>query len=383
MRNVIKSIGTLFGKSEPQQQQTVGSFAFPKPKTLVERYLHGIEQAYASKNINFFHTVHGAKTKDLELLSQTCPDIPPALLEILSHVDGTNHRSYNDEKITFYMFCGYLPYYLNSSEQMIESLRGNSLMGDSSLAYIYGDEGIEDIAGPGIDSEAPFTERLHLAECMNNGGSSNLYIDFAPAPGGTLGQVICFTHDPDEYRVIAKSFDEFLTQQIEEGFAYIENDDRLDSYVKKIEELNRLQPFYERLKNNDPESLAELSENLGRWHILNVAAKVPSSGVLRIYLAEMRRLFAIRDEETPQGYKHGDQFEYLLRNFYDLEKYWSEDPKLLEEVFIFAKHVRDPKLLALRHKNSGDEALSKELEQGYTRPNVQARSMAWVTAFKT
>jgi len=59
---------------------------------------------------------------------------------------------------------------------------------------------------------------------MNNGGTSMLYLDFDPAPGGTVGQVVRYLHDPDSYAVIAPSFDAYLQQLIDGDYAFIDQD---------------------------------------------------------------------------------------------------------------------------------------------------------------
>jgi cell wall assembly regulator SMI1 len=60
---------------------------------------------------------------------------------------------------------------------------------------------------------------------MNNGETSRLYIDFNPAPGGTVGQVMRFLHDPDSYKVIAQSLDQYLQQLIEDDYSFIYEDE--------------------------------------------------------------------------------------------------------------------------------------------------------------
>lgn len=57
---------------------------------------------------------------------------------------------------------------------------------------------------------------------MNNGGTSSLFIDFTPSEKGVRGQVIRFLHDPDELKVIADSFDEFLEMLIADKFKFIQ-----------------------------------------------------------------------------------------------------------------------------------------------------------------
>ncbi|MGI1677609.1 MAG: SMI1/KNR4 family protein [Cellvibrionaceae bacterium] len=43
-----------------------------------------------------------------------------------------------------------------------------------------------------------------------NGGSSLLICDMSPADRGSTGQIICYTHDPDEIVYIAKDFSSYL-----------------------------------------------------------------------------------------------------------------------------------------------------------------------------
>ncbi len=48
---------------------------------------------------------------------------------------------------------------------------------------------------------------LHFSDCMNNGGTSQLFIDFfTRARGQKKGQIVRYLHDPDELVVIAESF---------------------------------------------------------------------------------------------------------------------------------------------------------------------------------
>ena len=59
---------------------------------------------------------------------------------------------------------------------------------------------------------------------MNNGGSSVLYLDFNPSAPGTVGQVVRFMHDPDNYQVIADSFDDYLQLLIDEDYGFLSED---------------------------------------------------------------------------------------------------------------------------------------------------------------
>ena len=60
---------------------------------------------------------------------------------------------------------------------------------------------------------------------MNNGGTSQPYIDFDPAPGGTVGQLVRYLHDPDSYEVIAAGFDDYLQRLIDDDYAFIQEAD--------------------------------------------------------------------------------------------------------------------------------------------------------------
>ena len=65
---------------------------------------------------------------------------------------------------------------------------------------------------------------LHFSDCMNNAGTSQLFIDFSPSEKGVKGQIVRFLHDPDEIGVIANSFDEYLEELIESGLDFISED---------------------------------------------------------------------------------------------------------------------------------------------------------------
>jgi cell wall assembly regulator SMI1 len=55
---------------------------------------------------------------------------------------------------------------------------------------------------------------------MNNGGTSSLFIDFNPSAFGKKGQIVRFLHDPDNYKVIANSFDDYLQMLIDGNYSF-------------------------------------------------------------------------------------------------------------------------------------------------------------------
>lgn len=65
---------------------------------------------------------------------------------------------------------------------------------------------------------------LHFSDCMNNGGTSQLFINFSSSEKGKKGQVIRFLHDPDELTVIAESFENYLKMLIDNEYAFINGD---------------------------------------------------------------------------------------------------------------------------------------------------------------
>jgi cell wall assembly regulator SMI1 len=91
-----------------------------------------------------------------------------------------------------------------------------------SIRQLYGQyvDDIPELAGPEIDPDISLNQWLCFSDCMNNGGTSSLYLDFNPLAGGSRGQVIRYLHDPDEYRVIARNFDEYLQLLIDHNYAF-------------------------------------------------------------------------------------------------------------------------------------------------------------------
>lgn len=72
-----------------------------------------------------------------------------------------------------------------------------------------------------IDPDLPRCRRLHFSDCMNNGGTSQLFIDFDPVGGGKVGQIVRYLHDPDSYAVIADSFEEYLQRLMDREYEFL------------------------------------------------------------------------------------------------------------------------------------------------------------------
>ncbi|MBF7142735.1 MULTISPECIES: SMI1/KNR4 family protein [Pseudomonas] len=190
--------------------------------SLVNTYLTGLRKLLPAEDLDQLNLAHGASVSDLQQLTERYPLCPASLLELLSEIDGTHYRDYPGGEITVLILGSDVfqyPYYLSSAQQMLEETR----LETESIAQIY--EGYldeyPDLIDPCIVSTLPMSKRLCFSNCMNNGGTSRLYIDFDPAPGGTVGQVIRFLHDPDSYKVIAQSFDDYLQHLIDDGYAFV------------------------------------------------------------------------------------------------------------------------------------------------------------------
>lgn len=161
-------------------------------------------------------------------LIEIFPNIPKSLLDILSIIDGTYYREYKNEEVLYYFFGsdvdnGEYPYYLFSYEDIIKNKDNAKYFSEFFSDYLSGEYDL--YSDDRISTDALNNKWLCFSDCMNNGGTSKLYIDFTPSSKGVSGQVIRYLHDPDEIRVIADSFDEFLDMLIKDDFKFIHDDD--------------------------------------------------------------------------------------------------------------------------------------------------------------
>lgn len=194
---------------------------------IARQYLEGLKQAYCEnggeKLWNAFEkAAHGARKEDLERLRELYPDIPDSLLELLKVVDGTYWREYAGEEIAFYFLGSDIeeyPYYLLSAKQIRETKDEI----DWLAGYINREFDDIEIDEKIID-RADKMRWLHFSDCMNNGGTSQLFIDFSPSSRGVKGQIVRYLHDPDEIAVIADSFDEYLRMLMDNGYDFITED---------------------------------------------------------------------------------------------------------------------------------------------------------------
>lgn len=194
-------------------------------ENLITQYLDGLKEAYITEKAAdtwayFKNSIQGATTQDLATLAAQYPAIPESLLTLLGVVDGTYWRKYPAGEINFFLLGSDMmeyPYYLLSTAQMLEN---KNIAKDYYKDYLlrkYEDVKIDEAITNDLDA----LKWLHFADGMNNGGTSQLFLDFSPSAKGKVGQVIRFLHDPDEFKVLAPSFDDYLQLLMTKQYDFI------------------------------------------------------------------------------------------------------------------------------------------------------------------
>lgn len=194
---------------------------------LVNKFLNGLRAALSTDELEELNKAQGATQEDIDTLRSNYPKCPESLICLLENIDGTYWRKYGGNKIAVCILGsdvdeGEYPYYLLSVQQMLESSKEE----EEDISYLLEYQDDEEAVDPKINPEGllPGTY-IHFSDCMNNGGSSRLFIDFNPSDEGVCGQVIRFLHDPDQYEVIADSFDEYLQDLINDGFIFLDSEE--------------------------------------------------------------------------------------------------------------------------------------------------------------
>ena len=197
--------------------------------TLVEQYLEGLKQAYIDNGgeeawQNLMATAHGATEADLQVLRNRYPQVPESLLDLLRRIDGTYWREYEKGTVSDLILgadeaMGDYPYYLLSAEQIVAT---QNEAFDFYADYINREYEEIEIDNRITSDASQLHNWLHFSDCMNNGGTSQLFIDFSPSAIGKVGQVVRFLHDPDEMVVIADSFDDYLKMLMKNGYCFVD-----------------------------------------------------------------------------------------------------------------------------------------------------------------
>ena len=197
--------------------------------TLVEQYLEGLKQAYIDNGgeeawQNLMATAHGVTEADLQALRNRYPQVPESLLDLLRRIDGTYWREYEKGTVSDLILgadeaMGDYPYYLLSAEQIVAT---QNEAFDFYADYINREYEEVEIDNRITSDASQLHNWLHFSDCMNNGGTSQLFIDFSPSATGKVGQVVRFLHDPDEMVVIANSFDDYLKMLMKNGYCFVD-----------------------------------------------------------------------------------------------------------------------------------------------------------------
>lgn len=194
-------------------------------KELAQAYYDGLKEAYLREGgqelwNHFSSVVQGASQEDIDWLLRFYPDAPESLIELLRLVDGTYHRVYGQERVHFYALGSDVeeyPYYLLSAKQMVDTKDQFRQWGDCLINR----EDEDEVVDEGVCDDMDKLNFLHFSDCCNNGGTSQLFIDFSPSAKGKKGQVLRYLHDPDELVVVADSFDEYLQMLMENEYDFI------------------------------------------------------------------------------------------------------------------------------------------------------------------
>ncbi len=193
-----------------------------------EKYLVGLKKAYFDNSAkdtweHFEKIKHGSTKVNIEKLIRAYPNIPDALISLLEYVDGTYWREYAGEKIAFYLLGSDVdeyPYYLLSSDEILQNQNQAIDYYSDCIERKYDQVVVDDK----ITTKTDNLKWLHFSDCMNNGGTSQLFIDFSPSSEGKSGQVVRFLHDPDEFKVIAESFEDYLNNLINNDYDFVHED---------------------------------------------------------------------------------------------------------------------------------------------------------------
>ena len=189
-------------------------------------YIEVLENKYFACNKsavwnNFLSTKKGISDSDKERLYSIYPNVPNSLIKLLEYTDGSNIYFLGSD-----VDNGTYPYYLLSAKEIIDD---KGVAKNNFSDFI--DRSLEEVkVSDKITRDASNANWLHFADCMNNGGTSQLFIDFSGN-----GQIIRYLHDPDSLEVIANSFDEYLDKIIANGCAFVGNVPNTNTTVIKNE----------------------------------------------------------------------------------------------------------------------------------------------------
>ena len=160
---------------------------------IVERYLMGLQDHLSEEDKAELSYASGAGYKQLTELKRRYLHCPDSLVQLLSRINGTYYQEYGDHEICVLILGSDVfeyPYYLKSVEQILEGGGFNGSIHEIYSEYIDNDP---ELVGKGVDDEIRIDRWLCFSDCMNNGGTSQLFLDFNPSPKGVSGQVVRYS----------------------------------------------------------------------------------------------------------------------------------------------------------------------------------------------
>lgn len=200
-------------------------------KNICNEFISGLEKKYQNSDEilkneynSFIERKKGISSDELNNLLKEYPDIPESLIDLLKYSNGTDIYCFQSD-----VDDGKYPYYLTSSSEMIKCKDDVKTYYSDYIERYFDDCEIDNKISNNIDN----IKWLLFSNCMNNGGTSQLFIDFTPSKEGKVGQIVRYLHDPDSMTVIADSFDEFLKQIIDSNYKFIDGEIESNELLKK------------------------------------------------------------------------------------------------------------------------------------------------------
>jgi len=212
-------------------------------QNICEQYIKGLEAKYLQSDEtlkgeyeSFVASKKGISDEELKNLLKEFPEIPNSLIELLKYSNGTNIYCFQSD-----VDAGKYPYYLIDSATMINSKNDAKEYYSWAITREFDDIEIDARITNDIDN----IKWLLFSNCMNNGGTSQLFIDFTPSKEGKVGQVVRYLHDPDSMIVIADSFDEYLQKIIDSNYLFVDGEEETNEWLKN----NPIKPQKSKNKN--------------------------------------------------------------------------------------------------------------------------------------
>lgn len=202
-----------------------------KDNSICKEFISGLEKKYLQSDEilkadydSFIEKKKGISNKELDDLIKVFPDIPKNLVELLKYSNGTDIYCFQSD-----VDNGKYPYYLIDSAEMMAAKDDAKKYYSDYIAREFDDVEIDGKITTDVDN----VKWLLFSNCMNNGGTSQLFIDFTPSQEGKVGQIVRYLHDPDSIIVIADSFDDFLKQIMDSNYRFVDGEMETNEWLKK------------------------------------------------------------------------------------------------------------------------------------------------------